>query len=66
MCHGVSGLGPGQIWVMVERGKRPNVGKRPADVPASLTTIMTECWAQEPNKRPAFNGKLKHQYHACT
>ena len=42
----------------VTHGKRPELDMMGLDVPGEVKSLITQCWAQQPNERPAFIGTL--------
>eukprot|EP01111_Echinosteliopsis_oligospora_P012589 TRINITY_DN432_c0_g1_i1.p1 TRINITY_DN432_c0_g1~~TRINITY_DN432_c0_g1_i1.p1 ORF type:complete len:406 (-),score=87.49 TRINITY_DN432_c0_g1_i1:56-1273(-) len=57
-----AGLNAIQIGFCLSKGERPSKPKECARTPKELISLMTRCWAQEPEKRPSFDevrGELK-------
>lgn len=52
------GLTAPQVAMEVSKGGRPSVPPLSADVPAAWVTLMTQCWADEPARRPTFRAVL--------
>jgi len=44
-----------RAWVM--NGERLPLEEIPRDVPKEIPSLITECWDQNADKRPAFTGK---------
>lgn len=43
-----------KLGSLVAHGHRPTLAKVPDGCPEVLETLMIDCWAQDPNKRPEF------------
>jgi hypothetical protein len=58
------GLNSAQAYFKVVMGFRPAI---PDDMPQAYRDLMTACWHEDPDKRPAFEDIerfLRGQYHA--
>lgn len=51
---------PAAVGRLAQAGMRPDMEAVPPDCPARLCDLMTVCWAQDPNQRPAFDSILAH------
>jgi sterile alpha motif and leucine zipper-containing kinase AZK len=47
-----------QIVATLLRGERPKLPAQPA-LPASYVSLLTQCWATEPERRPTFEVALE-------
>jgi sterile alpha motif and leucine zipper-containing kinase AZK len=52
------GFSPMQIVATLLRGERPKLPAQPA-LPASYVSLLTQCWATEPERRPTFEVALE-------
>lgn len=48
-----------QISQCVRNGDRPTEDLIPADTPKEIILLMSNCWHEDPQSRPTFNGEKR-------